>query len=416
MRTWIVASVGLLLLAGCTGTGVLEAGNQPASYDPPGATVTTDKTIRPQPRRTIGFRHTGVWASNEFEGARLSDFYLAGDSVYTAVLRPENAPVNNSAWYAFKVWAAHAQTIRLRLTYEDGDHRYVPKLSRDGAAWQPIDPAAYVHDTTDGTATLRLRVGPDTLWVAGQELITSEDFARWTDEMARRPYVAQSVLGTSRQGRPIRRLDITEATEARGYVLVVSRQHPPEVTGTIALMAFLETLAEDDALAHAFRRRFHVVAVPLMNPDGVDNGHWRHNAAGVDLNRDWLYFHQPEARLVRDAFVQLKDQPGSQVYFCLDFHSTQEDVFYTLSRDLQTDPAGFIDAWLDRIRAAFPGYHVNDEPSGLGSPVSKNWFFQTFGAPALTYEVGDEEDRAQIRTLAAGAAEAMMTLLLDEVE
>ena len=199
-----------------------------------------------------------------------------------------------------------------------------------------------------------------------------------------------------------------------GYVLVISRQHPPEVTGTLAVLPFLETIAGKSDLARAFRRRFAVVAVPLMNPDGVDNGHWRHNAAGVDLNRDWLPFNQPEGRLVSEAFLKLKDK--APVFFAIDFHSTQEDVFYTLSRDLETDLPGFTDAWLDAIRVAFPDYYVNDEPFGLGSPVSKNWFYQSFDTPAVTYEVGDESDRALIRRLSTAAAEAMMELLLDKVE
>lgn len=398
-----------LLLGGCRQTG-----NAPLSYDPPGSTITTSKPITPQQKRTMG--GPTVWFSNELEGGRLNDLVRVNDSTYTALLYPENAPINNSAWYAFKVWADAPRTIQLRLTYEDGTHRYVPKLSADGEAFVPIAPAAYAPDTANGTATLRLNVSPDTLWVAAQELITSQDFDRWTATLAQQPYVARSVLGTSAQGRPLYRLDITAADDTPNHVLIISRQHPPEVTGTLALFAFLETIAGDSDLAQAFRERFRVVAVPLMNPDGVDNGHWRHNAGGVDLNRDWLNFNQPETRQVRDAFLALKNTPGANVFFGIDFHSTQEDVFYTLSRDLETTPAGFIDAWLDALRTALPGYYVNDDPSGLGSPVSKNWFYETFGMPSLTYEVGDENDRARIRAVAEAAAEAMMTLLLDEVE
>ena len=412
MRFWILlCSLGLLLV-GCRHS----AGDAPLAYDPPGSTVTTTKEIVPQTKRTYAFEQAGVWVSNEFAGARLNELRQTNDSVYTAVIRPENAPINNSAWYAFKIWASRPQTVKIRLTYEDGDHRYVPKVSRDGKTWTPLDAASYAHDTTDGTATLRLRLSPDTLWVAGQELITSKDFARWMDGLARRPYVTQQMIGQSRQGRPLRLLTITEAPVPTRYVLVISRQHPPEVTGTHAALAFLETIAGDSDLAAAFREQFAVLAVPLMNPDGVDNGHWRHNAGGVDLNRDWLHFKQPEARLVSEVFGALKKKKGVTVYFGIDFHSTQKDVFYTLSRDLKTDPPGFIDAWLDAIRAAFPDYYVNDEPYGLGSPVSKNWFYETFGVPATTYEVGDESDRALIRKLSSGAAEAMMELLLKEVE
>ena len=182
MRPFLfTVSVGLLLLGGCRQTGDI-----PLSYDPPGSTNTVTREITPQKKRTIGFQQAGVWVSNEFAGARLNDFYQTDDSTFTAVIRPENAPINNSAWYAFKIWAQRAQTVRIHLTYEDGDHRYVPKLSHDGAAWIPLDAASYAHDTTNGTATLRLHVGPDTLWVTAQELITSKDFAHWMEDLARR--------------------------------------------------------------------------------------------------------------------------------------------------------------------------------------------------------------------------------------
>jgi len=42
----------------------------------------------------------------------------------------------------------------------------------------------------------------------------------------------------------------------------------------------------DSELAREFRRRFSIIMVPLLNPDGVVLGHWRHNVNGVDLNRD----------------------------------------------------------------------------------------------------------------------------------
>ena len=411
MRIWIYFCLLGLLVIGCGHTG-----NMPQSYDPPGSTVTTTKEITPQKKRTIGFEQAGIWVSNEFAGARLNDFYQTEEGDYIAVIQPENAPINNSAWYAFKIWARQAQTVKVRLIYEDGDHRYVPKLSPDGKAWTPIDKASYVHDTTDGTATMRLSVSPDTLWVAGQEVLTSNYFARWMDDLAQHPAVSQRVIGQSRQGRPLRMLEVGDAPDVSRYVLVISRQHPPEVTGTLAALPFLETLASDSDLARAFRQQFKVLAVPLVNPDGVDNGHWRHNTGGIDLNRDWLDFNQPEVRAVSEAFLEIKNQPGAQVYFGIDFHSTQEDVFYTLTRDLKTKPPGFIDAWLDEIRAALPDYYVKDEPYGLGSPVSKNWFYETFDIPATTYEVGDESDRALIRDISSSAAKAMMVLLLKEVE
>ncbi len=38
--------------------------------------------------------------------------------------------------------------------------------------------------------------------------------------------------------------------------------------------------------------------LPLLNPDGMALGHWRHNLGSVDLNRDWGIFGQPETTAV----------------------------------------------------------------------------------------------------------------------
>ena len=96
--------------------------------------------------------------------------------------------------------------------------------------------------------------------------------------------------------------------------MVFGRQHPPEVTGWLAMKAFVETLNGDSKLAKKFRKKYTTYVVPLMNPDGADLGHWRHNAGGVDLNRDWSQFHHPETQAVRD-FLRKKTVEGAKLYF-----------------------------------------------------------------------------------------------------
>jgi hypothetical protein len=356
----------------------------------------------------------GVWISNEFEGGRVSDAWQEGDSAFVVHLRPENAPINNSAWYAFKVWSRDPSTIEVRLSYEDGRHRYWPEVRRVGEPWTALDSAAVQIDTVTNEATLRLGVGPDTLWVAGQEMMTSGFFHRWTDSLAGKPEIDRRIVGTSARGRPMHLVEFGNP-EATRHVMVIGRQHPPEATGTMALLRFVEELAGDSELALEFREHFRVHVIPLVNPDGVDLGHWRHNTGGVDLNRDWVAFNQPETRVVRDAFTEILSGPGEEMWFGVDFHSTQYDVFYTLERTLETDPPGITDQWLDYIGTHLPHYEVNDSPSGIGGPMSRNWFYQAFGAPALIYEVGDQTDRGLIREVAATAAQGTMEILLEEL-
>jgi predicted deacylase len=345
----------------------------------------------------------------------VSDAWQEGDDLFVVHIRPENAPINNSAWYAFKVWSRDPRIIDLRLTYEDGRHRYWPATRRAGEPWVKLDSAAVRMDTLAHEPTLHLGVGPDTLWVAGQEMMTSTFFQEWTEGLAKRPGITRRVAGTSGRGRPMPMVEFGNPQATR-HVTVIGRQHPPEATGTMALLGFVEELSGDSPLAREFRESFRVHVIPLVNPDGVDLGHWRHNTGGVDLNRDWIAFNQPETRVVRETFQEILDQPGHELWFGVDFHSTQYDVFYTLERSLETDPPGVTEKWIEFLSTNLPHYQVNDSPSGLDTPMSRNWFYETFGAPALIYEVGDETDRGLIREVAATAARGTMQILLETLQ
>src|SRR3546814_1337284 len=81
----------------------------------------------------------------------------------------------------------------------------------------------------------------------------------------------RSVIGASEQGRPLHMLALGNP-DAREVLLVLGRQHPPETTGTQALMGFVDELAADSPLARDFRERTLVIVLPLLNPDGVVEG------------------------------------------------------------------------------------------------------------------------------------------------
>lgn len=384
------------------------------AFQPPPLAISESRPIEDMHRRTIGFQSSGLWLSNEFEGGRVSDAWQEDDGTYVVQLRPENFPINASAWYAFKVWSETEQTIELRLTYENGRHRYVPKTRHAEEPWAVLDSAFVQVDSATAEPTLRLSVGPDTLWVAGQEMMTSSFFTAWTDSLAGESHITRTVAGESGRGRPLYMVEFGHPAATR-HVMVIGRQHPPEATGTMALLAFVGELAGDSPLAREFRESFRVHVIPLVNPDGVDLGHWRHNTGGVDLNRDWEAFNQPETRVVRDTFTRILAAPGHEMWFGVDFHSTQYDVFYTLERSLETEPPGITDRWLTYLGDNLPRYEVNDSPSGLETPMSRNWFYQAFQAPALIYEVGDQTDRALIREVAITTAQGTMRILLDQL-
>ena len=364
--------------------------------------------------RTFDFDTPGLSFRSDFPGARINDCIQVSQTEYRVRILPENTPINNSAWYAFQVTSQVPRTITVRLNYEGGSHRYHPKISHDGVRWTPLGPEAYTRDGKR-QATLHLEAGPEPLWVAAQELVTSKRLSAWADELDRLEFVHKSVLGRSVLGRPIHKLDITGAKDP-GYVFIIGRQHPPEVTGSLALMRFVETVVADSDLARRFRARFNVIVVPLVNPDGVEAGHWRHNINGVDLNRDWVKCTQPETRALRDEILKFKSAAGPRLYLFLDFHSTHRDVFYTQPDRLETFPKDFTRKWLDAVQGQFPDYEVRRVGShGPTLKTSKRWVYHELGVPSITYEFGDHTARPLLNRISEGAAEEMMRLLLIEV-
>lgn len=400
------------LITGCRSSGEFSG----YSYDPEGVTETTDKNTHPQYKRTIGVDNQQIWVSNEFAGARMNDFYQVNDSLYRVVIEPERDAINNSPWYAFKVWADSSRTINLQLQYEHGDHRYIPKLSTDGYHWTPIDSTDFRPDTADGSATLTLDLNKQPLWVSAQELFTDVDYKRWNHSLALKPWVTLDTVGYSHKNRPIVKVHISESDEdrPRGVLIITGRLHPPEVTGALGARIFIDELASDTELASRFRENFEVWAYPFANPDGVQNGHWRYNARGVDLNRDWEYFNQPEPRAIRDDLLPLKDDSLRRVYYGIDFHSTDENIFYPINRDIDTFPDNFTYEWIETFKQTFPGYPVEVEPFPPNSPITKNWIFHTFGADAVTYEISDTANRDSLQTVTAESARIIMRQLLDK--
>jgi len=217
------------------------------NYDPPDVTNTITKSIEIQPKRVIGAGQPKVWISNEFEGARFNDFKKTGKNHYTITIEPELAPVNNSPWYAFKLWSDSAQNATFTLRYRDGEHRYYPDISTNGITWTPIDSSSFSADTIAGTATLNLNITQTPLWVSAQELSTSVHFNNWLNQLGSLPYVSRQTVGQTHQNRPVKELVITEVPpqQPSRVLIVLGRQHPPEITGYLTTLHFLEEIAGD---------------------------------------------------------------------------------------------------------------------------------------------------------------------------
>ncbi len=415
----------LLFLAGSFLLGLAQdprpafEGSQSVQVD------TTSRPVAKQAKREFSFEADQVYFSNQFDGARLTAIARTGENAYTITITPENVPINMSPWYAFKVFSRSKKDISVTLEYpEFARHRYSPLISRDGQNWKPLESDRIEEigsDPDDKRVTarpksikMRLAIGKKPLWISAQELQNSSQVFAWMGKLSQKKSLKIEEIGKSTEGRPIRVLTVGNPN-AKKMILVISRQHPPEVTGYFAMQAFVERIAFKSKLSNEFRKDWVVYVVPLMNPDGVDNGQWRHNMGGIDLNRDWSAFNQPETTAVREFLKRRESGSDGKFYFGIDFHSTWDDIYYPMDKKFaDTNMPGLTWNWLDAIKRSIPNYELNIRPSDNLEPtiVSRNYFLKAHKMEAIVFEIGDNTPRDLIKKKGRVGAEELMKLLL----
>ena len=373
--------------------------------------LVTEHLINGQQRQV--YQEGVVFADNCFDGARLNGFSKIDKTTFQATISPENMPINNSPWFAFRLWSTKDKSIDLKIAYTEHRHRFIPKMSNNGVDWEAMDASHYQIDTASSSVTLNLQLSTDTLWLAAQELMASKDIDDWADViMEQHTFIQKEEVGKTVQARPIHLLKINE-NESINSLVIVGRQHPPEVPGgTIAMQAFVERILEKDSLATAFRDQFEILVFPLLNPDGVDMGNWRHNANGVDLNRDWQDFTQPETRAVRDWLKKPSDGIERHYSFGIDFHTSYNGPYLLVLDTIHSAPRPpLVDNWIKEMASSWPE-ELDIRPRAQDLPYCYNWFINELGAEAVTYEEGDEIDRVVIKKRAAAYATSLMKTLI----
>jgi len=371
---------------------------------------TSSKNISYQNKTTYVFKDQNLSFSNQFNGARLNGVKQLNDSLYRLYFKPENIPINNSSYYAFDVQSNIQQTLYLQFSYPPPyTHRYVPKIYRDGV-WENSS-----SEQVDTTGTYYQLILPlkGKARVAAQEIQNSQDVANWVYDNSQAPYVQWKTIGKSKLGRPMWVMDIAQGNpRGKPIVVFLTRQHPPEVTGYLAFKSFMETLLEENDLSTAFLEQYHVLAFPMVNPDGVDLGHWRHNAGGIDTNRDWSEYRQPEVRAIVKYIEKTLRKEKANLVLGLDFHSTWYDVFYTNKEREKTPYPTLLEQWFRLLEKEIPHYSVNEKASNSTQPVSKGWLLYGHSAVGVTYEIGDETPRDSIQLIGETSARALMELLV----
>ena len=318
-------------------------------------------------------------------------------------------------WFHFALHGAAGLPVTLRFlnagacAYPDGWEGYRVVASHDRQHWFRIDTQ---YDGKVMTAC----VTPEThcIYVAYFEPYSWEQHLDLMGSAAASPHVTLERLGSTVQGRDMTMLRITNAgsttpDDQKKKVWLIARQHPGETMAEWFVEGFLERLLDgDDSVSRALLERcvFHVV--PHMNPDGAVLGNLRTNAAGANLNREWLeptVARSPEVYWVRQKMMK------TGVDLCLDAHGdeglpynfvvgSEGNETYT-PRQAELEMA-FKNAWLDACPDFQDERNYGVTERGKANPtLATNWIAKHFECLAFTIEM-PFKDNANLPDLTVG--------------
>lgn len=299
-------------------------------------------------------------------------------------------------WFHFRLQGARATRCVMRFanagscTYVDGWKDYAAVASYDRQEW------FRVPTTFDGRELVITHAPErDSVYYAYFEPYSWERHLDLLGRMEGSPRVRVSRLGQSVEGRDVDLVTVGESDAAKLPVWIIARQHPGETMAEWFVEGLLDRLVSPhDATARALLGRATFYVVANMNPDGAVRGNLRTNAAGANLNREWLapsVERSPEVLVVREAM----ERTGVDVF--IDAHG-DEGLPYVFV-DGGDRLASFTPAQRERERrfataleAVNPdfqtvhGYH-RDKETKVNLALASKWVGHRFGALSLTLEM-----------------------------
>ncbi|TQV84450.1 M14 family metallopeptidase [Aliikangiella coralliicola] len=306
---------------------------------------------------------------------------------------------NNSdfyQWFYFRLTGAEGQDCQIKfanasgVAYLDGWKDYQAVASYDREFWFRV-PTSY----QDGVLQIDHMPEYQSVYYAYFAPYSTERLADFVGWAIGDPKVQLNTLGKTLDGQDLDQLIIGRPEEGKKKIWVHARQHPGETMGSWWMEGFLHRLLdEDEALSRQLLDKAVFYVVPNMNPDGSRRGHLRTNAAGANLNREWLeptMERSPEVYLVREQMHKIG------VNFCLDVHGDEGLPYNFIAgaegvpkwNERLADLHGRFGESMMKVNPDFQmkfGYPA-DEPGKANMTICTNYIAETFECPSITLEM-----------------------------
>jgi murein tripeptide amidase MpaA len=206
-------------------------------------------------------------------------------------------------WFYFRLQGAAGRACTMRFlnagqsAYPAGWEGYRAVASYDRMNWFRV-PTSY-----DGQVLTVTHVPErDSVYYAYFEPYPWERHLALLGRVDASPLARVIDLGSTVEGRDLNAVVVGNPVAAK-KIWVIARQHPGETMAEWYVEGMLDALLDESSvIAQQLRERAVFYIVPNMNPDGSVRGNLRTNAAGANLNREWMtpsLETSPEVYLVR---------------------------------------------------------------------------------------------------------------------
>lgn len=233
-----------------------------------------------------------------------------------------------SQWFYFRLQGACNEACAMRIlnagqaTYPDGWVDYQAVASYDRETWFRV-PTDY-----DGQVlTIRHTPQRNSVYYAYFEPYSWERHLRLLGKAENSAMVGVEDLGSTVEGRDLNMLVIGKPAPEKRKAWIIARQHPGETMAEWFVEGMVDALLDNgNPHARMLLRDTVIYIVPNMNPDGAVRGNLRTNAAGANLNREWMHPSpetSPEVYAVRkrihetgcDLFLDIHGDEGLPYVF-----------------------------------------------------------------------------------------------------
>lgn len=225
-------------------------------------------------------------------------------------------------WFYFRLSGAEGKQCSIYIenagesSYPEGWDDYNVVASYDKKEWFRI-PTSYQN----GVLSFEYMPLFDSIFFAYFAPFTYEQHLELVHTAQMSEICNLEIIGQTVEGRDIELLKIGTFSTNKKNIWIIARQHPGEIMAEWFIKGLItRILDENDPVSRTLLEKANFFIVPNANIDGSIAGNLRANAAGANLNREWLNADIKTAPEVYYILQKMK-QTGADMF--LDIHGDE---------------------------------------------------------------------------------------------